>query len=173
MHITDEDIIYYKEDHFKISIPELVKTYSINNIDDLKYLLDENGYYGRNKIMKYLNKKKNNISYTVKIYLPDSIKEYNWPIEGAYCIYQNKYIDKNKNTFYPFYQTAMYELKEKEKAKHSIEDIQMYCSNLGVKGRKMITHFLKYGIIKNGKMIISKKDIPEVYQNLFDNTWIY
>lgn len=175
MHITDEDLIYYKEDFFKISIPELVKTFDINNIDDFKYLLDDNGYYGRNKIIKHINKKTPSISYKVKIYLPNSAKEYNWPIQGSYCIYKNRYINKTRDAFYPFYQSAMYELdlKKENKIKMDIENIQMQFHMLGAKGRKMVTHFLKYGIIKKNILTISKKDIPEIYQNLFDTTWVY
>jgi hypothetical protein len=175
MYITEEDLIYYKNDSYLKSIPEIVKTYNIDTANELSSIIDNNGYYGRHKIVKYLRSKKSNNAYKIKIYLPNSTKEYFWPLEGAYCLYNNIYINLPKRRFDIRYKGGMFyvnaELNNRNRGFNEVStELRYYWKSYG---SRMMTDFLKYGVIRNGKFDFHENDIEEIYENLFDSTWVY
>lgn len=79
--IIDHEI---KSDEYKVPINTLVVLNKPTTVSALSKLLDDNGYFGRYKILRKVTKNLGDIIITVEVYLPNSNFTYTWPFKTFY-----------------------------------------------------------------------------------------
>ncbi len=86
-------------DNYTRSLKDILEYEDIHTFDDLKQKLDENGYYGRYKIIKINDHKNNRIKFKIEVYLVDSCMTYMWPYNNFYILNYGieKHISKTPN----------------------------------------------------------------------------
>ena len=94
--MPDEIIINdeIKSDEYSVSINSLVILHKPKNINALSKLLDNNGYFGRYKILRRLTKKIGDTIVNIEVYLPNSLCSYIWPFETVYNLKTNKLVKR-------------------------------------------------------------------------------
>lgn len=175
--LTDDDF-EPKCDLYKISINSIVSSSVPTSVPKLEELLDDNGYYGRYRIDSTPTKNFKNNYVKVDVYLPDSVFNYVWPLNGYYSIADRDFVKRkkprviknNENILYCMY----YFLCHNYRIVNSIEPIaELMTLQMGRATRKEYIDIIKFlakeGFFKDGWFALKHQtDVKEVYENLFD-----
>jgi len=145
------------DDTYKINLYDLLSKTDLSSIKNLKESLDNNGYYGRYKILEVRRDCMRTNKYKLKIYLVDSMVNYHWPREGYIKL----------NTKFENIKTA---LNDPIGVKHVLNQLSlipgmtytMYNSmyKVGEKSSKLFFNFVnQHNLIKNDGTLVLKSDI--------------
>lgn len=169
-----------ESDAYKISINSLVLAKCPSSIQELKELLESNGYYGRVSVKKVSVKSKKDLLVRVQVYLPDSKVNYIWPFIGSYNISKNC-ITKRKKPSAIIDNQKLYKCMDiLLLADKRVEDLdslpELFSKYIGWASKseysKMIRFLIKSELIVDGRFILrSLSDVKEVHDNLFDYTY--
>lgn len=89
--IIDDEI---KSDEYKISINTLVVLNKPASIAAMSRLLDNNGYFGRYKILRKVTKKLGEAVINIEVYVPNSGFSYIWPFKTMYNLTLGKLLKR-------------------------------------------------------------------------------
>jgi hypothetical protein len=196
--IIDDEI---KSDSYSVSINSIILLYKPRTIPILSKLLDENGYFGRYKILRKLTKKIGNTIINIEVYLPNSNFYYVWPFKTSYNMTDGVLLRKvslkniSSTNLYVFMLAMAHGAWGQPKIElNTLEDIpnQFYCK-LGndIEKLKYIIKIMAqaglFGIDSNNKLYFRLKHDPNIYtdhlknndfieviSNLLDSSlWIY
>ncbi len=81
------------------SLGHILEYEDIIDFDDLKQKLDDNGYFGRHKIIQTNDNKNNRIKFNIEVNLIDSSMNYTWPYNNFYILNYGleKHINRTPN----------------------------------------------------------------------------
>jgi len=164
-------------DDYRISIWELFFKYKPGTIDSMKKILEENGYYGRCKVMRIEDDKgKLTNKAKAEIYLPNSAFTYQWPLNNHYNL-TTRQLDKKFKFSKP---CLAYTLIGQMMHGLLWENVLAY-DDLGYKiqaiarcgdtspYRKAIMILIKAGLTTTDfKLRLKECDIDEIYDNWFE-----
>lgn len=169
-------------DQFQVSLNELIFSYNPNSIDQIKKILDENGYYGRHQVYTVNVNKSTDVCIKIRIYLVDSCYYYTWPFLTHYnltrkCFGKRKIPALIKNDFkiskcMYFFTTFRYIITGKI---DPIAEIAHLYMGWATKNEyiKIITYLSTNGFFKDGDFCLkSAIDVHEVHKNLFDANYL-
>jgi len=176
--LTDEEDFEPKCDLYKISINSIVSSSLPATVPKLEELLDDNGYYGRFNIESTPTKNFKNNYVRVNVYLPDSVCNYVWPLNGYYSIADSDFVKRKKPRIIKNNENILncmyFFLKYNYRIVNSIEIIaELMTLQMGRATKKeyidIIKLLAKERFFKDGWFSLKHPtDAKEVYENLFD-----
>jgi len=174
-----------KSDEFSVSINSIVLLNKPTTVPGLMKILDDNGYFGRYKVLRKVTKKYGETIISIEVYLPNSNANYIWPFRTLYNLTIGSLVKKIKLRKIPaikyimrylangchfkgkFEITSIDELPVKLMKDNYSNDLSYY--------QYMVTTLVHAGLLvidkKNKKIIFrlkDDKDIEEVCSNLFN-----
>jgi hypothetical protein len=174
-----------KNDQYIISLNELLITNNPKSIKDVEDLLDDNGYYGRNKVYpiniktpKETSYFKKNQAIRIQIYLVDSKVHYTWPYDTYYDIANKSFGKRRKpgvirddfrlaKCMYFFATTGCMITGNLDKVAE-LGSLMMGWANKS-EYKKMITFLCQADLFHNGEFRLkSHIDVYEYKNNMFD-----
>jgi hypothetical protein len=172
---------YDKSDIYKVSLNDLIISSTPKSIKALEEILDDNGYYGRYRIITCKAPKSNDLCIKIEVYLPDSIYHYVWPYNTHYNLSTRSFgkrtkpaVINNKKILMKcmgFFNMFSYIITGKI---DPIAEIAHLYMGWATKAEyiKMITFLCKVGLFNNGEFCLKTvMDSKEVHDNLFDPTY--
>lgn len=174
--VVDNEIksdVYYK------SINLLVVSNAPITIQKLKTILDDNGYYGRNEIIKVSSG--SDILIKVRVYLPCSVLYYEWPFGCYYNLSKRVFGPRKKprsliNSF-KLLKCMMFFLRLDCNISGKIEPVAKIASlKMGFATQVEYSQNIKFlaqsGFFKDGWFLIKDfKEVIEVHENLYDPSY--
>ncbi|HVX27536.1 MAG TPA: hypothetical protein VHB70_14395 [Parafilimonas sp.] len=167
------------DDSYKISLFELFFHNRPNTTTEIEYLLDNNGYSRRHKEWQVQEFGKLTNKIKIEIYLPYSDFKYQWPINNWYNLETHRLHNKHKKykgaaKEFTWMDYVLYHLHDENVI--TVPDMNQKifymvncCSIREIPCRKAFMNVLKAGLLTSEyKCCIQKKDIQEVYDNLFN-----
>jgi len=172
-----------KSDQYKISIPELLlRNPGLDNVRELKSLLEDNGYYSRTRIKLFREQGKTTNNVKIDIYLPDSVYIYSFPQDTYYSLKEKKVLRvKNKIKTDPaigdFMTKLLYvtgnENKEHDPVEWMKTHVRVRSDYNIVRATTIMNQVIHFGLIKDDKFVLkTEQDVTEVYENLFSTKYI-
>lgn len=153
-------------DRFQISIYELLYKNEPKNDEEIKELLDNNGYYGRYEIIHLMKQGKKCDLIKIKVYMPDSNLTYYWPPNTHYSISQAEILKEPKGNVDYYLLSTMKVFCNCEEVCIAVVQSQSSVSYGRIK--ETIEQMYKYNLIgKDGKLIFkSEEDCDEYFSNM-------
>ena len=166
-----------KSDYYSISINSLLLAANPKSIAKVENLLDDNGYYGRYRIVRE-SVPVFAICIKIEVYLPESLNTYKWPFKTYYNLSTNSFGKRRiprviKNTF-RFNKIMLFLALCDLDLSSGVDRLALSGSKImGWANKddyvKTIMFFIKCGMFVNSKFCIkTEQDVVEVQSNLFD-----
>lgn len=154
------------DDGFRISIPDVLAKHKVQDEIQLTLALDDNGYAGRNHVIRIHRFGFKTDEYRVKIYLPDSRLTYLWPWKTNYSPYAN---NKNIEAILKTLPENTYNLVKELYSTNSKAEEIMSRYVLDKKTGLLYRNFLKDSkLVRNrSPVLLTKYDAIEIASNLF------
>jgi len=179
--INDHEI---KSDEFSISINSLILLKKPNSVLKLNKALDDNGYYGRYKILRKVTKKHGETVINIEVYLPNSRTSYLWPFKTLFNLTLGKLVKRSKIKSIPAIKHVMAYLASAFNIEHTLKSTPIeklpdhlmeahYSTDLN-HFQYIVTVLIHAGLIvvdENNVVVFKLRDtddIEEVYSNLFN-----
>lgn len=162
----ENEIIY--NDVFEVSIFDIIRYSRPTNIDTLKNMLDNKGYFGRYDMYYRMKRGKLVEDFRLKIYLPNSKTYYLCPYKGYLKIDDYDLLDK-LNKKIPEGSSAILRMAARSYGICSIIDIIEKTSLNYKKATKAITFLHSVGLFKDFKTKLrDEDDLLELSSNILD-----
>lgn len=145
------------DDTYKINLYDLLSKTDLSNLNNLKEALDDNGYYGRYKILEVRKNCIRTYKYKLKIYLVDSTVQYTWPRKG-YIKLKDKFNSVKTNINDPIgVAHVLDQIKLIPDITHTMYN-RMY--KVGLHSSELFFNFIKeHRLVRNDGSLILKSDI--------------
>lgn len=171
----------YTTDIYQKSIYEIVMENKVDTEEKFSNLLDNVGYYGRNKIVQIQNRPFQSRLFKVEIYLPNSILYYQWPANGGYSFLtreihyfkRRRVLPMNFEPYFLRYLGAEQFFNLSDVPSNKIFELSIKADVRYKKTERIFKWLYNNKFYRNGKCLLKPYDGREIFGNLATNLYGY